>query len=313
MNIMLVLVTQRTREIGVRLAVGATEWDVQLQFLSEAVALSLLGGVLGVLGGLLSSAVVEQLFDFPTQLTPEVFAIAGLFAVSVGILFGYYPARKASQLDPIQGLRYRVRIIATRPLSIPRMPLLLLNSAVVVLRFALRTVWLDRPIRRFTPIMGVSGCSCGARRDTKPRRTAYGNPRPSPSDATRSVTSARWEERVVRLAADGSCSSVWSARRRGLQGVDRAGRRCTGPLARGGRRKKLWLGQPLTEESAREAAAAAVQGATPLSGNGYEAPMFEAAGATNDSRARTGGVMLAPDSPALSIDHAALADHNKLG
>ena len=106
MNIMLVSVTQRTREIGVRLAVGATEWDVQLQFLSEAVALSLLGGVLGVLGGLLSSAVVEQLFDFPTQLTPEVFAIAGLFAVSVGILFGYYPARKASQLDPIQGLRY---------------------------------------------------------------------------------------------------------------------------------------------------------------------------------------------------------------
>ena len=106
MNIMLVSVTQRTREIGVRLAVGATEWDVQLQFLSEAVALSLLGGVLGVLGGLLSSAVVEQLFEFPTQLTPEVFAIGGLFAVSVGILFGYYPARKASQLDPIQGLRY---------------------------------------------------------------------------------------------------------------------------------------------------------------------------------------------------------------
>lgn len=106
MNIMLVSVTQRTREIGVRLAVGATEWDVQLQFLSEAVALSMLGGVLGVLAGLLSSAMVEQLFEFPTQLTPEVFAIAALFAVSVGILFGYYPARKASQLDPIQGLRY---------------------------------------------------------------------------------------------------------------------------------------------------------------------------------------------------------------
>ncbi len=106
MNIMLVSVTQRTREIGVRLAVGATEWDVQLQFLSEAVALSMMGGVLGVAAGLLSSTVVEQVFEFPTKLTPEVFAIAGLFALSVGILFGYYPARKASQLDPIQGLRY---------------------------------------------------------------------------------------------------------------------------------------------------------------------------------------------------------------
>jgi putative ABC transport system permease protein len=106
MNIMLVSVTHRTREIGVRLAVGATEWDVQLQFLSEAVALSLLGGVLGVLAGLLSSSAVEQLFEFPTKLTPEVFAIAGLFAFGVGVLFGYYPARKASQLDPIQGLRY---------------------------------------------------------------------------------------------------------------------------------------------------------------------------------------------------------------
>ena len=106
MNIMLVSVTQRTREIGVRLAVGATEWDVQLQFLSEAVALSMLGGVLGLLAGILSSVVVEHLFEFPTKLTPEVFAIGSLFAASVGILFGYYPARKASQLDPIQGLRY---------------------------------------------------------------------------------------------------------------------------------------------------------------------------------------------------------------
>ena len=106
MNIMLVSVTQRTREIGVRLAVGATEWDVQLQFLSEAVALSILGGVLGSVAGILASTVVEHLLEFSTQLTPEVFAIGGLFATSVGVLFGYYPARKASQLDPIQGLRY---------------------------------------------------------------------------------------------------------------------------------------------------------------------------------------------------------------
>jgi putative ABC transport system permease protein len=106
MNIMLVSVTQRTREIGVRLAVGATEWDVQLQFLSEAVALSMLGGILGMLAGVLSSAAVEQFFEFPTKLTPEVLAIGGVVAASIGILFGYYPARRASQLDPIQGLRY---------------------------------------------------------------------------------------------------------------------------------------------------------------------------------------------------------------
>ncbi len=106
MNIMLVSVTQRTREIGIRLAVGATEWDVQLQFLSEAIALSLLGGALGLLVGLGSSYAVENLFQFPTKLTPAIFATGALFSASIGILFGYYPARKASQLDPIQGLRY---------------------------------------------------------------------------------------------------------------------------------------------------------------------------------------------------------------
>ena len=106
MNIMLVSVTQRTREIGVRLAVGATEGDVQLQFLSEATALSVLGGLFGLLAGVISSAAVENLFQFPTKLTPEIFIIGGLFSAGIGILFGYYPARKASQLDPIQGLRY---------------------------------------------------------------------------------------------------------------------------------------------------------------------------------------------------------------
>ena len=106
MNIMLVSVTQRTREIGLRLAVGATESDVQLQFLSEAIALSLLGGLLGLLAGLLSSALVENLFQMPTKLSPQIFAIGGIFSAGIGILFGYYPAHKASQLDPIQGLRY---------------------------------------------------------------------------------------------------------------------------------------------------------------------------------------------------------------
>lgn len=106
MNIMLVSVTQRTREIGIRLAVGATERDVQLQFLSEAIVLGVLGGVFGWLAGYLSSIMVENLFQFPTKLTPRIFAFAGAFSVGIGILFGYYPARKASQLDPIQGLRY---------------------------------------------------------------------------------------------------------------------------------------------------------------------------------------------------------------
>ena len=106
MNIMLVSVTQRTREIGLRLAVGATEWDVQLQFLSEAVALGLLGGMLGLLTGFFSSSLVSNLFQMPTKLSPDIFVVASLFSMTIGVLFGYYPARKASRLDPIQGLRY---------------------------------------------------------------------------------------------------------------------------------------------------------------------------------------------------------------
>jgi putative ABC transport system permease protein len=106
MNIMLVSVTQRTREIGIRLAVGATEADVQLQFLGEATCLALLGGVVGLLVGFFSSGLVESLFHFPTKLTAGVFIVSALFSAAVGILFGYYPARRASQLDPIQGLRY---------------------------------------------------------------------------------------------------------------------------------------------------------------------------------------------------------------
>src|SRR4051812_15212808 len=106
MNIMLVSVTQRTREIGIRLAVGATEADVQLQFLGEAVILGLVGGAVGLAFGYFSSDMVEGIFHFPTKLTPAVFVVGGLFSAGIGVLFGYYPARRASQLDPIQGLRY---------------------------------------------------------------------------------------------------------------------------------------------------------------------------------------------------------------
>jgi putative ABC transport system permease protein len=106
MNIMLVSVTERTREIGVRMAVGATEGDVQMQFLSEAVVLSLLGGIVGVIGGVFGSMAVSSVLHWPTLVPPAAIAVAVLFSAGVGIFFGYYPARQAAHLDPIEALRY---------------------------------------------------------------------------------------------------------------------------------------------------------------------------------------------------------------
>lgn len=106
MNIMLVSVTERTREIGIRLAIGATEQDIQLQFLSEAMVMSLIGGALGVLAGVLGSFVLKNALHWEMQISAQIMVIAGLFSAGVGIFFGYYPARKAAQLDPIEGLRY---------------------------------------------------------------------------------------------------------------------------------------------------------------------------------------------------------------
>jgi len=106
MNIMLVSVTERTREIGVRMAVGATEQDVRAQFLVEALALSLAGGALGVVAGTLASFGVSKLLDWPSIITPIAIVAAVVFSLAVGIFFGYYPALKASQLDPIQALRF---------------------------------------------------------------------------------------------------------------------------------------------------------------------------------------------------------------
>ena len=106
MNIMLISVTERTREIGLRLAVGATEQQIQAQFLTEAMLLSLIGGALGMLGGVLGSVLLHDTLHWDLQISGSAMIIAALFSAAVGVFFGFYPARKASLLDPIEGLRY---------------------------------------------------------------------------------------------------------------------------------------------------------------------------------------------------------------
>jgi len=106
MNIMLVSVTERTREIGVRMAVGATEEDVQRQFLSEALVLSSLGGLIGIAVGIGGSGLVSKMLQWPTSVSPVAVVVAAIFSAAVGIFFGYYPALKAARLDPIEALRY---------------------------------------------------------------------------------------------------------------------------------------------------------------------------------------------------------------
>jgi putative ABC transport system permease protein len=106
MNIMLVSVTERTREIGLRMAVGARGRDILLQFLVEAITLSLIGGAIGVALGLISSQGISYLAEWRTLVAPEAIALAFGFAAAIGIFFGFYPARKAARLDPIEALRY---------------------------------------------------------------------------------------------------------------------------------------------------------------------------------------------------------------
>ena len=106
MNVMLVSVSERTREIGVRVAVGATEAAIRLQFLSESVILSLIGGAAGVILGMIGSVVIGRSFGWSMELSPEAILLAVLFSVGVGLFFGYYPARKAALLNPIDALRY---------------------------------------------------------------------------------------------------------------------------------------------------------------------------------------------------------------
>jgi putative ABC transport system permease protein len=106
MNIMLVSVTERTREIGVRMAVGARGKDILLQFLIEAVTLSVVGGVIGILIGVSSSRLLSAKMGWVTLVSPESIFTAFLFSAAIGIFFGFYPARKAARLDPIDALRY---------------------------------------------------------------------------------------------------------------------------------------------------------------------------------------------------------------
>jgi putative ABC transport system permease protein len=106
MNIMLVSVTERTREIGIRMAVGARSRDILMQFLAEAITLSSMGGVLGILLGIGAAKLLSATAEWPTLISPASVVVAFLFSAAVGVFFGFYPARKASRLDPIEALRY---------------------------------------------------------------------------------------------------------------------------------------------------------------------------------------------------------------
>ncbi len=106
MNIMLVSVTERTREIGLRMAVGARESDILRQFLVEATVLCLTGGVAGILVGRVASVAITKFLNWPTLTSASAIVVAVAVSVTVGIVFGFYPAWKASRLDPIEALRY---------------------------------------------------------------------------------------------------------------------------------------------------------------------------------------------------------------
>jgi putative ABC transport system permease protein len=106
MNIMLVSVTERTREIGVRLAIGALEREVLLQFLTEAIVLAGLGGLVGLVLAGVASAVLARLMSVPFVFNPGINVAAFVFSAAIGVVFGYFPARRAARLNPIEALRH---------------------------------------------------------------------------------------------------------------------------------------------------------------------------------------------------------------
>ena len=107
MNIMLVSVTERTREIGIRMSIGARGRDILFQFLIEAMVLSLFGGLIGVILGVSASKLISVLAGWPTVVSTMSVGMAFVFSAAVGIFFGFYPARKAAMLNPIDALRYQ--------------------------------------------------------------------------------------------------------------------------------------------------------------------------------------------------------------
>ncbi len=106
MNIMLVSVTERTREIGIRLAIGARGSDVLTQFLVESIVMGMLGGLFGIALGVASAQIIAHFTGWETVISPVVMVVAVGFSGAVGVFFGYYPARKAAALNPIDALRY---------------------------------------------------------------------------------------------------------------------------------------------------------------------------------------------------------------
>jgi putative ABC transport system permease protein len=106
MNIMLVSVTERTREIGIRMSIGARGRDILMQFLTEAVTLSIVGGLIGVAIGIGSSRLISQNFGWSTLISTDSIVMAFGFSAAIGVFFGFYPARKAARLDPIEALRH---------------------------------------------------------------------------------------------------------------------------------------------------------------------------------------------------------------
>jgi putative ABC transport system permease protein len=106
MNIMLVSITERTREIGTRKALGATNGSIRLQFIIESMILCLVGGVLGVILGLVLGSVAATILGYSATAPLAAIIVAVLFSMAIGVFFGYYPANKAAKLDPIEALRY---------------------------------------------------------------------------------------------------------------------------------------------------------------------------------------------------------------